>query len=127
MIVFAKQTTQMRLISKSFPWTIDIDSASPITVEDVWEAMFGALQQPIVESEWGFIARDGKKAEEIEASMKKRLKADPNHSDKRALRIDYLGDATLFRGLAKDDDFAKTMLLPHAQPWAETWIVKLIS
>ncbi|KAF9526912.1 hypothetical protein CPB83DRAFT_857195 [Crepidotus variabilis] len=126
MIVFAKQTQKMRLISKSFPWTIDIESLSPVTVEDVWEAMYGALQQPIMESEWGFIVRDGKKRKEIEGTMKKRLTADPN-TDKRALRIDYLGETTLFRGMEKDDEFAKAALLPGAKSWLETWVIKLIS
>lgn len=126
MIVFENKAKKMRLLSKAFPWTIDIDSLSPITVEDVWEAMFGALQQPIMESEWGFVVRDGKKREEIEAAVKKRVTADPT-SDKRPLRIDYLGETTLFRGLEKDDDFAKAMLLPPHKLWSETWIVKLIS
>jgi hypothetical protein len=116
----------MRLISRSFPWTIDIDSNGPITVGDVWDAMHLGLQQFIVESEWGFIARDEKLKVTVENAMKKRVAADPM-ADKRPKRIDLLGDATLFRGLEKDDDFAKTMLLPTAKAWSETWVIKLIA
>jgi len=116
----------MRLISRSFPWTIDIDSNAPITVGDVWDAMHLALQEPIVDSEWGFIARDDKLKSMVEIAMKKRVAADPM-ADKRPKRIDMLGDATLFRGLEKDDEYAKSMLLPTAKAWSETWVIKLIA
>jgi len=116
----------MRLISKSFPWTIDIDSGSPITVGDVWDALYYALQEPIVNSEWGFIARDVKLKERVENAMAQRVAADPM-ADKQPKRIDFLGETTLFRGLEKDDEFAKAMLLPGVKAWTETWVVKLIS
>jgi len=88
--------------------------------------MHFALQEPIVESEWGFIARDGKLREAVEAATKKRLAADPT-ADKRARRIDFLGDTTLFRGLEKDDDFAKQVLVPGGKGCSETWVIKLIA
>lgn len=124
--VFIKPTQRMRLISKSFPWTIDIDSNAPITVGDVWDAMHVALQQHIVESEWGFICRDEKLKKTVENAMKARIASDPM-ADKRPKRIDLLGDATLFRGLEKDDDYTKAMLLPTAKAWSETWVIKLIA
>ena len=116
----------MRLISKFFPWTIDIDSGSAITVGDVWDALYCALQEPIVNSEWGFITRDLKLKEQVENAMAKRVAGDPM-ADKRPKRIDFLGETTLFRGLEKDDEFAKAMLLPGSKAWTETWVVKLIS
>jgi len=116
----------MRLISRSFPWTIDIDSNSTVTVGDVWDAMYLALQEPIVDSEWGFIARDEKLRKSVESAMKQRISADPM-ADKRPKRIDLLGDSTLFRGLEKDDEYARAILLPTAKAWSETWVIKLIA
>lgn len=125
-LAFSKPIQRMRLISKSFPWTIDINAGGQITVGDVLEAMYAGLQEFIVESEWGFIARDKKMKETVEKAMKARVASDPM-ADKRPKRIDYLGDATLFRGLEKDDEFATAMLLPSAKFWAETWVIKVIS
>lgn len=125
-VAFSRSTHRMRLISKSFPWAIDINSGGQLTVGDVLEAMHAGLQESIVESEWGFIVRDNKSKETIENAMKVRVAADPT-ADKRPKRIDFLGDATLFRGLEKDDDFAKAVVLPGAKLWTETWIIKLTS
>jgi len=122
----AAPTRHMRLISKSFPWQIDIMTATNVTCEDVWESLYAALQQPIVDSEWGFIIKDAKQKAAMEAAMKKRIEGDPN-SDKRPKRIDFLGNATLFKGLGKDDDFVKLRLMPHSPTCAETWVIKLTS
>ena len=88
--------------------------------------MYLALQEYIVDSEWGFITRDEKMRRIVENAMKKRISADPM-ADKRPKRIDLLGDSTLFRGLEKDDDYTKAMLLPTAKGWSETWVIKLIA
>jgi len=122
----AAPTRHMRLISKSFPWQIDIMTSTNVTCEDVWESLYAALQQPIVDSEWGFIIKDAKQKAAMEAAMKKRIEGDPN-SDKRPKRIDFLGNATLFKGLGKDDDFVKLRLMPHSPTCAETWVIKLTS
>jgi len=122
----AAPTRHMRLISKSFPWQIEIITPTNVTCEDVWESLYAALQQPIVDSEWGFIVKDAKQKEAMEAAMKKRIEGDSN-ADKRPKRIDYLGNVTLFKGLGRDDDFAKLRLMPHSQPCAETWVIKLTS
>ena len=116
----------MRLISKSFPWQIDIITQTNVTCEDVWESLYAALQQPIVDSEWGFIIRDTKQKEAMETALKKRLESESN-PDKRPKRIDYLGNVTLFKGLGKDDDLVKLRLMPHSPPCAETWVIKLTS
>ncbi|KAF8149456.1 hypothetical protein B0H34DRAFT_733772 [Crassisporium funariophilum] len=125
-VALAKPTTHMRLVSKAFPWQIDIKSPANITCEDVWESLYMALQEPIADSEWGFIIKDKKHKETVENAAKKRVESDPN-ADKRPKRIDYLGDNTLFRGLDKDDDFVKLRLLPHSPGCAETWMIKLMS
>jgi hypothetical protein len=122
----AAPTRHMRLLSKSFPWQIDIMTPTNVTCEDVWESLYAALQQPIVDSEWGFIIKDAKQREAMEAAMKKRIESDSN-ADKRPKRIDYLGNVTLFKGLGRDDDFVKLRLMPHSPPCAETWVIKLTS
>lgn len=97
-----------------------------MTCEHVWNALYNALQQPLVDSEWGFIVQDSKRLEVVKNAIKKRTDGNAK-ADKAPKRIDYLGDTTLFRGLEKDDDFVKTRMLPGTQPCKETWIVKLIS
>jgi len=121
-----KETKHMRIISKSFPWQIDIITPINVTVEDVWMSVYTALQQPIVDSEWGFIIKEKDARATVEKFMKKRLDADKT-AEKVARRIDYLGDCTLFRGLEKDDEFAQARLVPFSKKCDETWVIKLMS
>ncbi|KAF8800167.1 hypothetical protein BYT27DRAFT_7118072 [Phlegmacium glaucopus] len=125
-VALATPTRHMRLVSKSFPWQIDIMTPTNVTCEDVWESLYTGLQLPIVDSEWGFIIKDAKQKEAMEAAMRKRIEADPN-ADKRPKRIDYLGNMTLFKGLEKDDNFVKLRVMPHSPGCTETWVIKLIS
>ncbi|KAF8971249.1 hypothetical protein BDZ97DRAFT_1788536 [Flammula alnicola] len=122
----ATPTKHIRLISKAFPWSIDIVSEANITCEDVWKSLWHGLQQNLADSEWGYVIRDKGQLETIEASVKKRVEADP-HTDKHPKRIDCLGDMTLFRGLEKDDNYAQLRLLPLSKKCDETWVVKLMS
>jgi len=122
----ATPTRHMRLVSKSFPWQIDIVTPTNVTCEDVWESLYAALQHPIVDSEWGFIIKDKSHKDALETAVKKRTESDPS-ADKRPKRIDYLGNATLFKGLTKDDDFVKLRLLPQSPSCPETWVIKLTS
>ncbi|KAJ3535209.1 hypothetical protein NMY22_g6594 [Coprinellus aureogranulatus] len=121
-------TYHLRLISKAFPWSIDIQSAAHVNVtcEMVWDALYSGLQEPIVDSEWGFLIKDKKKMEELEKTVKKRLEAEPG-SDKRPKRIDYLGDVTCFKGLERDEEYEQLRHLPHSAPVPDTWLVKLTS
>ncbi|TFK44135.1 hypothetical protein BDQ12DRAFT_672446 [Crucibulum laeve] len=121
---FATPVTTMRLWSKSFPWAIDIVSPTPLTCEAIWEALHNGLQEPIVDSEWALIMGNKKMREVLEKGLKKRTEEDPQ-ADKRPKRIDVLGDATLFKGLEKDEDFQKVRMIPGGQVVAETWVVKL--
>ncbi|KAF9467406.1 hypothetical protein BDZ94DRAFT_1305480 [Collybia nuda] len=120
----SKGVKHLRLISKSFPWTIDIVSQGPITCEAVWDALFTGLQEFIADSEWGFIIDDKKKREAVEKAAKKRIEGE-QITDKRLRRIDYLGEGTFFKGLEQDQDYHKLRLLPAEQGCPETWIVKL--
>lgn len=101
---------------------IEIKSSSPVTCEAVWDSIYAGLQEPIVDSEWGLIMNDKKHRESMLKAQKKREESD---KDKRLKRIDYLGDATLFKGLEKDEDYAKQRLLLGVEACPETWVVKL--
>lgn len=119
----ATQTSHIRLISKSFPWTIDVKSAhGSITCELIWDALYFGLQEPLADSEWGMILLDDDLRERIERAARKREEKD---NDKRLKRIDWLGDNTLFKGLEKDEPFEKLRLLPRAEACLETWVVRL--
>ncbi|KAJ6498929.1 hypothetical protein C8R45DRAFT_98187 [Mycena sanguinolenta] len=118
----ASSASHIRLISQSFPWSIDIMSNSPVTVEAIWDAIHAALQQPLADSEWGFLVGDKKLREAIKKTAKKRAESD---GDPKLKRIDYLGSNTIFKGLDRIDDFADTRLLPGTESFNETWVVKL--
>ena len=94
----------------------------PITCAAVWDALYKALQEDIKDSEWGLIVGDGKHHKVVEKAFKKRTEG--TDGGKRMKRIDYLGDATMFKGLYKDDDFEKLRLLPGEKKHSETWVVK---
>ncbi|THU96781.1 hypothetical protein K435DRAFT_86444 [Dendrothele bispora CBS 962.96] len=124
-LAMAYPVTNMRLICKSFPWTIDIVSPqAPITVEAVWEAMYAALQEHIHDSEWGFACQDKKLRETIEKAAEKRGKVD---GDKVLKRIDWLGEHTVFKGLERSEEFEKMRLFPGSNAVAETWVIRLAS
>ncbi|KAG6874512.1 hypothetical protein C0995_010422 [Termitomyces sp. Mi166 len=118
----AMQTSvkKMRIISKAFPWTIDINSHVPITCEMVWEGLYQGLQQPIVDSEWGMLCSMKRtQREAVEKAAKKRRDANPE--DKQPLkRIDYLGEATMFGGLGQDEEFAKLRSFPGSAAVPDT-------
>jgi len=117
------RTSHVRLISKAFPWTIDVKSSQgSITCELIWDAIYFALQEPLVDSEWGVAVVDKEKREMILKAAKRRQEGD---TDGRLKRIDWLGDTTLFRGLEQDGEFEKMRLLPRGQGCPETWVVRL--
>lgn len=113
----------LRLVSHDFPWTIDIVMQMPVTCEAVWDALHSALQEPIADSEWGFMVSDKKVRKKVQDAAKKRV--DGGDKDKALRRIDFLGDAVFFKGLGKDDEFAKMRLFPGTKDVAATWVVKL--
>lgn len=112
----------IRLISKHFPWSIDIKLPTSVTCDVIWDALYNALQQPIADSEWGLIAADKKQRDAIEKAAKARVDKD---GKKDLLRADWLGETVMFRGLIKDEEFEKARLMPGCDPCTETWVVKL--
>jgi hypothetical protein len=128
--VISNGATHVRIISKAFPWSIEIMPKSPsgmpttVTLANFWDALFAGLHEPLEDSEWGLAVLDKKLMETIEQGAKARKDA---HGDTKFRRIDWLGDQVLIRGLEKDEEFIKLRLFPGAQPCAETWILKLDS
>jgi len=120
----ANYATHVRLISRDFPWSVDIKTqyGTPVTCEDIWNAVYSALQQPLADSEWGMIVGDKDRARKIERAAKKRQEIDKG---KKLKRLDWLGDAYLFRGLEKDDEFSKRRTAYAEEECPETVIVKM--
>ncbi|KAG6891562.1 hypothetical protein C0992_003589 [Termitomyces sp. T32_za158] len=114
---------KLRIISKAFPWTIEIESPDPITCEMVWEGLYQGLQQPMQDSEWGMLCSMKKgQREAVEKAAKKRREL--NQEDGQPLkRIDYLGEATMFAGLDRDEEFVKLRLFPGSTGVPDTWVV----
>ncbi|KAH7906166.1 hypothetical protein BJ138DRAFT_1094455 [Hygrophoropsis aurantiaca] len=122
-----RPTLELRVVSKAFPWTIDIKVAAPAVVMcgAVWDAMYKMLQEPIADSEWGLAIHDKTHREAIEKAAKARQDAAKGaDGEKKLKRIDWLGEATVFKGLERDEEFEKRRLLPGTAAVAETWVVK---
>lgn len=121
--VLAQPTYEMRIVSKAFPWTVDIraPAGTMVTCSAVFEALFAMLQEPIADSEWGIIVIEKSKKEVIEKAAKARQDKD---KDTRLKRIDWLAETTAFKGLEHDEEFEKKRLLPGTQGCKETWVVK---
>ncbi|KAH7889080.1 hypothetical protein F5I97DRAFT_786536 [Phlebopus sp. FC_14] len=119
----AQPAYELRIISKAFPWTIDVraPAGSVVTCGAVFEALYSMLQEPIADSEWGIAIHDKSRKETIEKAAKARQDKD---KDKKLRRIDWLGETTAFKGLEKDEDFERKRLLPGTQACPETWVVK---
>jgi hypothetical protein len=128
-------------VSKDFPWTIELTphtgyggAKQPVYVGDLWEAIYQILHEPVAESEWALLALgwgERRRRENIERAADRRrerarAKGDREGAkDKRILRIDWLGEETVFKGLEKDDEFAKKVLLPTQEHWDDTWVIKM--
>ncbi|KAG1725425.1 uncharacterized protein EDB91DRAFT_92266 [Suillus paluster] len=121
----ASPTHEVHIISKAFPWSINIraPAGSVVTCGAVFDALHAMLQEPIADSEWGIVALDKTRREAIEKAAKARQDKDKD-KEKRLKRVDWLGDTPMFKGLEKDEDFEKKRLLPGSAGVAETWVVR---
>lgn len=120
----ATQSSHLRLISEDFPWLIDIKAnGHPVTCDDVWNALYAALQQPLADSEWGVLSHDPSKTKKVQKAVKQRQsEIDRDNSLKR---VDWVADSHFFRGLEKDDGFTKRRLAYADSECEETWVVKM--
>lgn len=122
----ATQASHLRLISKDFPWSVDIKTAGhPVTCDDVWNALYAALQQPLADSEWGALAHDLSRAKKVQKAARQRQSE--GDKDKGLKRVDWVADNFIFRGLERDDDFAKRRLAYVDSECEETWVVRLVA
>lgn len=69
---------------------------------------------------------DKERAKKIERFGKKRQEAEKD-TNKKLKRIDWLGDMCIFRGLEKDEEFAKRRTAYADEPCPETLVVKMSS
>ena len=121
---FAQPTYDVRIISKAFPWTVDIQAptGSVVTCGTILEALHAMLQETIADSEWGIVVHDKSKKETIEKAAK--IRHGKEKKDARLKRIDWLGETTAFKGLEEDEEFEKKRLLPGTDACKETWVVR---
>lgn len=129
-----RPTNHLRLISHDFPWTIEIDyrdyapgsQRRVVTCGDVWHALHTALACELSSSEWAILATSSS-SDQIERKrvMERVIAVRPYEEGKYPRRYDWLGRKVIFRGLAKDDDLSRKVLIPGKEPCAETWVVKL--
>jgi hypothetical protein len=122
---FAQPTYDVRIISKAFPWAVDIrpPAGSVVTCSAIFKGVYAMLQEPITYSEWGIVMIEKTKKETIERAAKARHEKRKD-KDMRLKKIDWLGDTTVFRGLERDEEFEKKRLLPGTQGVKETWVIK---
>ncbi|EIN11771.1 hypothetical protein PUNSTDRAFT_131926 [Punctularia strigosozonata HHB-11173 SS5] len=128
-VIPQSQPTHIRLISKNFPWTIDIvhskkiylPSPEPVSCAYMWEKLYQALQSPLEAGEWALISEDEEKATAIKEAAAERATRD---GDQHIKRIDYLRGHTMFRGLKKNEELEQRILLPGEEVCAQTWVVK---
>jgi len=124
--VFRDGSRNMRLFSKQMPWTIDIkieDQSLAFNVLLVWDAVYKALQQEVLDAEWALIGNDKKQKERMEKAWAERTRGKTN---KKLRRIDWLGNTVMFRGLERDDDFIRThRLRPGETLMAYDWMLRL--
>lgn len=121
------QASHLRLISKDFPWSIEIKTPGrPVTCDDVWNALHAALQQPMADSEWGSLSHDSSKAKKVQKSAKHRQsEIDKNKGGLK--RVDWVADSYIFRGLEEDDEFTQRRLAYVDSECDETWVVKMVT
>lgn len=99
----------------------------PVTCDDVWNALYTALQEPMADSEWGFLSHDSSKAKKVQKAAKQRQSEISKDKGFGMKRVDWIADSHIFRGLEKDDEFAKRRLAYVDSECEETWLVKLVA
>ena len=120
--LLAQPVKDVQLICREFPWVIRM-KGQWVTCGMVWESVHKALREPITDTDWGFITRDGNRGKTVEKAMKKRLEENPTDAAV-PLRIDYLGDTTVFKGLERDNELVEKSLMPGKDKW-DTWVIRL--
>lgn len=115
----------VRIISKEFPWpiTIDFTMRNPshvITCLEVLSIVYGELQKPLLPQEWALADGDRR-----EAMVEARQRRQREGWICPVMRIDWLGNRTLFQGLHKDAKFSSVNLMPGTNQVNDTYVMKL--
>jgi len=112
-------TNQIKVISRAFPWEIDVESSSdnvPVTVADLIHAVHETLQKHITGSEWWIVtdqvrekvsAQYVKNCDRSSAGNPRRYEVEkPRDKSEGLRRVDWLLDHIVMTGLERDDTFA---------------------
>lgn len=123
----------VRLVSREFPWTFDIDLRASrengyggegyVTCGDVWKAIYNGLQEPIKDGEWALLVTGGgfsERRRNIERGLERRGVGEGRYPR----RIDWLGKDCLFRGIGRDEEYAARVLLPGREYCPDTYLMK---
>ena len=121
--LFSEPTRDLRLVCKDFPWEIVIEDEW-VVCGTVWERLYHELQERITPFEWAVAGAKGRK--KIDRAVRHR-EAQSGNSNLKPLRIDWLGENTIFSGLERGEDFVKELTLPgeeEPEDEIDTWVVK---
>ncbi|KAJ7071932.1 hypothetical protein C8F01DRAFT_1243033 [Mycena amicta] len=125
-----KRPIAIRVISRDFPWMVDVRGTGVITCQEVLIALYECLQTPLTDTEWGF-ASDNLRARIVRA-WKRRHAAELDNEPLR--RVDLLGARCKLQGFCRDEEFARRRILPgrgnrvrdEDAYGVDVWIVKFI-
>jgi len=125
----------IKVISKAFPWEIDVQSAAedvPVTVGDLISAVHECLQKHISGSEWWIVtdlvrdkvsAQYVKNCERSSAGNSRRYEVEkPREKSEGLLRVDWLLENIVMMGLEKDDAYA-AQRFRDKETRANTWLL----
>jgi hypothetical protein len=110
----------IKIISKVFPWEIDVDSEDAsvaVTVGDLLAAVHDALQKHITNSEWWIVTDANRERVSTQyvkncdqssagSSRHKQVVEKPRKKEEGLRRIDWLLDNFVMHGLERDDAYA---------------------
>ncbi|KAF7315880.1 hypothetical protein MIND_00104500 [Mycena indigotica] len=120
-----KRPHSIRLISKDFPWAIEVCSIGAITCQEILIALYDSLQTPLTDTDWGFASEELRGR--IFRAWERRHTPTPDGGPLR--RVDVLGTRCRLQGFCRDEEFATKRSLPGQESRGElvdTWIVKFM-
>jgi len=128
-------TTQIKVISKAFPWEVDVESAAddlPVTVGDLINAVHECLQKHISGSEWWIVtdqqrekvsAQYVKNCDRSSAGNPRRFEVEkPREKSEGLRRVDWLLDNIVMMGLEKDETYIAQRFRDR-ETRASTWVL----
>lgn len=128
-------TSAIKVISKDFPWEIDVESAdeqTPVTIADLLNAVHDTLQKHITNSEWWIVTdkvRDAvsnqyvKNCDRSSAANPRKYEIEkPREKSEGLRRVDWLLNNVVLMGLERDDVFA-AQRVREKDVRAITWIL----